>query len=163
MTKNHAVHVLKEELARRTSQNSRYSLRAFAKLLKVHPSALSRILSEKQPLSLKTAVGVAKQLRLDQNQKLSFLLSVIDEKRNYEFSKLKDLFDEALNEVRDLPEERSEFSMTVWADPAKVGEARSRIAKFLESLNAFLGDGATSQFYQIAVQIFPLRAQEAPK
>jgi uncharacterized protein (TIGR02147 family) len=98
MSYNYAVQLLKDELARRVEQNSRYSLRAFAKLLKVHPSALSRILSEKQPLSVKTAAAIVKQLRMNPDKKRLFMISVIEEKRRYEISKVNDAFDDtALN------------------------------------------------------------------
>lgn len=54
--------ILKEELAARCRQNPRYSLRAFARDLKLAPSRLSEILSGKQGLSRAAAEKVAKSL-----------------------------------------------------------------------------------------------------
>src|SRR5690606_35734224 len=55
-------YILKEELASRCRQNPRYSLRAFARDLKLAPSRLSEILSGKQGLSRAAAEKVAKAL-----------------------------------------------------------------------------------------------------
>ena len=54
--------ILKEELAARCRQNPRYSLRAFARDLKIAPSRLSEILSGKQGLSRPAAERIAKAL-----------------------------------------------------------------------------------------------------
>ncbi len=54
--------ILKEELAARCRQNPRYSLRAFARDLKLAPSRLSEILSGKQGLSRDAAIRVAQLL-----------------------------------------------------------------------------------------------------
>ncbi len=51
--------ILKEELAARCRQNPRYSLRAFARDLKLAPSRLSEVLSGKQGLSRDVAARVA--------------------------------------------------------------------------------------------------------
>ncbi len=54
--------ILKEELAARCRTNPRYSLRAFARDLKLAPSRLSEILSGKQGLSRPAADRIAKAL-----------------------------------------------------------------------------------------------------
>lgn len=54
--------ILKEELASRCRQNPRYSLRAFARDLKLAPSRLSEVLSGKQGLSRPAAERIAKAL-----------------------------------------------------------------------------------------------------
>lgn len=51
--------ILKEELDSRCAQNPRYSLRAFARDLKLAPSRLSEILNKKQGLSRKAAERIA--------------------------------------------------------------------------------------------------------
>lgn len=60
--------ILKEELAARCRQNPRYSLRAFARDLKLAPSRLSEILSGKQGLSRDAAIRVAKALGYGANE-----------------------------------------------------------------------------------------------
>lgn len=54
--------ILKEELNARCEQNPRYSLRAFARDLKLSPSRLSEILNRKQGLSRKAAEKIAAAL-----------------------------------------------------------------------------------------------------
>ncbi len=77
--KHYHIQVLNEEFSRRLERNARYSLRAFAGHLQIHPSALSRILSGKQKLSRSAAVGVAKRLALGRETSRLFLQSVAEE------------------------------------------------------------------------------------
>ena len=49
------IEMIRAELHRRREVNPRSSLRGFAASLKLHPSALSRILSGKQTLSVEAA------------------------------------------------------------------------------------------------------------
>src|SRR5262245_23280894 len=55
---------LRAVLAERIAQNPAYSLRAFARDLKVHPSQLSAIFKGKKGISLKSALRVAQRLSL---------------------------------------------------------------------------------------------------
>lgn len=64
--------ILKEELATRIRQNPRYSLRAFARDLKLAPSRLSEIISGKQGLSRKAAEKVASILGYSPQEKERF-------------------------------------------------------------------------------------------
>lgn len=64
--------ILKEELATRCRQNPRYSLRAFARDLKLAPSRLSEIISGKQGLSRKAAERIAVILGYNQQEKERF-------------------------------------------------------------------------------------------
>lgn len=59
------IEFLKNELDLRIRQNSRYSLRAFARDLGVSPGAISEILSGKRPLTGKNAAKIAKNLGLN--------------------------------------------------------------------------------------------------
>lgn len=65
--------ILKAELEMRSAQNPRYSLRAFARDLKVAPSRLSEILNGKQGLSAKAATGLADQLGYLAEEKQYFI------------------------------------------------------------------------------------------
>ncbi|HMN67812.1 MAG TPA: TIGR02147 family protein [Bdellovibrionales bacterium] len=80
-SKQYAITRLKDEFGRRVQKNPRYSLRAFASLLKVHPSALSRILSGKQAITPRTAQEIVCQLRLDVEEKRLFLASVLEDRQ----------------------------------------------------------------------------------
>lgn len=72
------IEVLKKEFARRAAENPRYSLRAFAHRLEIHPSALCRILAMKQKLSPDCAASTITKLTLNEEEKRLFLQSVID-------------------------------------------------------------------------------------
>jgi PAS domain S-box-containing protein len=82
------IRVLREELDRRKNKNPRYSLRAFAKFLGVHPSAMSRLLNGKQELSLQACVTILKRLALPVDQSRAFIASVSTDKRNRALSLL---------------------------------------------------------------------------
>lgn len=57
-------------------KNPRYSLRAYAGFLGVHPSALSRIFAGKQDLSLSGSIHTARKLGLSDEERRLFLQSV---------------------------------------------------------------------------------------
>lgn len=72
--------VLRDELARRSARNPRYSLRSFARSLRLDAGALSRILNGKQPLSVKAAHAVLPHLELEPAERRRFLLSAAEKK-----------------------------------------------------------------------------------
>ena len=78
------IQVLNEEFSKRCQKNSRYSMRAFAKHLEMHPSALSRILSGKQKISSASAIVVAKKIGLCRERSRLFLHSIIEEHKKLE-------------------------------------------------------------------------------
>lgn len=84
------LQILTEELDRRIKKNPRYSLRAFAAYLGIHPSALSRVLAGKQELSLRAGVELLLKLNLSKEEKRLFLQSIIEEKRQKESKSLEE-------------------------------------------------------------------------
>lgn len=80
MTAPYHVVFLKSELNRRQIKNPRYSLRAFAQQLEVHPSALSRIMALKQEVSLKCCVAIVSAISISESDKVRFLVSVAEER-----------------------------------------------------------------------------------
>ncbi len=64
---------LRERWFERRSKNAAYSLRAFAKSLKLQPSALSEILNGHRLITLKMARKVSEQLCLDPQEQSKFL------------------------------------------------------------------------------------------
>ncbi len=74
------VEFLKAELERRKAKNARYSLRAFASALEMHPSALSRILNGQQELSLQACLTAIPKIKMVDEEKRLFLASVAEEK-----------------------------------------------------------------------------------
>ncbi len=72
---------LGKELARRKEKNTRYSLRAFAKNLKIDNGQLSKILSGKALLSVDLADKLAKRLKIIGEDRVSFLKSAAEEQK----------------------------------------------------------------------------------
>ncbi len=72
---------LKEELRLRKSKNRRYSLRAFAKSLKIDNGQLSKIIAGKALLSVDLADQVAKALKLTGTDRVEFLTSAAEEQK----------------------------------------------------------------------------------
>ena len=67
---------LRSELDRRVNKNPRYSLRAFSRFLGVDVGALSRLLANKQTITLRTANKICQNLGLDEEERRHFLDSV---------------------------------------------------------------------------------------
>src|SRR5690606_34182834 len=69
---------LADELIRRQSKNPKYSLRAFARDLGVHASDLSKVLTGKRLMAIRTAIQLVKHLDWDEPRKRRFLDGVVD-------------------------------------------------------------------------------------
>jgi PAS domain S-box-containing protein len=80
MGKPFHISLLETELTRRKEKNPRYSLRALAAFLKLDPSALSRILSGKQELSIPSALQIIQKLKLGITDQEQFITSVAEAK-----------------------------------------------------------------------------------
>lgn len=80
---------LKDELTRRTESNPRYSLRAFAKALQIDPTGLSKILSNKKILSLKTAEKMLSRLPMANETRDIFLSSVVKEQQTRSLQRMR--------------------------------------------------------------------------
>jgi transcriptional regulator with XRE-family HTH domain len=72
------IELLKNEFQQRKDRNAQYSLRAFAKSLKIHSSTLSVILNGKRKISAKQAEKILRELNIDQIQKKEILLSLLN-------------------------------------------------------------------------------------
>jgi len=71
------VEHLKKELTERSRRNPRYSLRSFAKALKIDSSTLSALLNCRRPLTPKTAQKLIGALDLDSQTKEKFLAATL--------------------------------------------------------------------------------------
>jgi transcriptional regulator with XRE-family HTH domain len=69
---------LQKEFAARSRKNARYSLRAFAKSLGMHPATLSALLNRRRPLTLRTAAHLVEALPLDLDRKRDLLLATVN-------------------------------------------------------------------------------------
>lgn len=67
--------ILKKIMTQMEMDNSKYSLRTFAKKLDISPATLSQVLSRKKGLSEKTANSIAKKLELSADDSKLFILS----------------------------------------------------------------------------------------
>lgn len=74
--KNYRIY-LKDELATRTQANSQYSLRAFARDLKVSPQILSLVMNGKKNISAEAAVAIANRLGLS-TQETSYFRDLVE-------------------------------------------------------------------------------------
>lgn len=83
MEKENIRSLLLNTLALRQSQNSSYSLRAFARDLKVSPATLSQVLSGKRRFSTKNARLVAEALEFSPQQYEKLFSSKISSQDNY--------------------------------------------------------------------------------
>lgn len=72
------VDVLKQEFSERCRRNPQYSLRAFARSLKIHSSTLSAILNHKRNVTPKAAKKLLDQLEIDPVHKKKIFLAMID-------------------------------------------------------------------------------------
>lgn len=72
---------LTDELSHRKTRNPRYSLRAFARDLKVDPSFLSRLLSGKADPSVNLSVKIVQRLNLSDVEKRRFIASIVDDRQ----------------------------------------------------------------------------------
>lgn len=79
--KPYHIELLIQEIAKRKLTNSRYSLRAFARFLGIAPSTLSRILSNHQELSISGSRKIMRKLQFTEEQKITFIASVAEEKK----------------------------------------------------------------------------------
>jgi len=88
------IQYLKNELARRQMRNPRYSMRAFAQAVNIHPSAMSRILAGKLELSLSGCIDLLGHLQITNEDKRLFLASVAEEKNQRSLRVLEKELDE---------------------------------------------------------------------
>lgn len=99
------IRLLEREYQRRVEKNPRYSRRAYANFLGLHPSALSRFLAGKWELTPSAGVQIAKKLQLSKDERCGFLRSILHarhEKEYLRFGALIDCPDLQLNHA--LPE-----------------------------------------------------------
>lgn len=82
------IDILTREFQARVSKNGRYSLRAHAKFLGLHVSALSRVLAGKLELSAESSVMIAQKLKLSGDERRRFVRSVLESRSQKEAAKL---------------------------------------------------------------------------
>ncbi|MFM6930213.1 MAG: DUF4423 domain-containing protein [Bdellovibrio sp.] len=140
---------LEDELARRSQNYPRYSLRAFARHLEVDSSFLSKILNGKRTVTMRTIRMFGERLDLPGEQ-LQVFAEVSREK------KMKRKLERLLEKMPS--EEREQSTITITVDEARLAEAKERIKNFRKELAQFLDAGVVQpgKTYQISVSMFPV-------
>ncbi len=140
---------LADELNRRAQSTPRYSLRAFARQLEVDSSFLSKILTGKRTVTIRTIRLFGERLNLPHNELHKFA----DASRE---KKIKRKLDRMLDKMPTEEREHSTILLTV--DEARLAEAKERIKNFRKELAQFLDSGRNDhgKTYQISVSMFPV-------
>ena len=96
---------LKDELERRVAANPKYSLRAFARDLKIAPQVLSGYISAKRTLTIDAAVEIANRLEFDLPDSSYFLdLVLLAHSKSQQAQKIAEY---RLNSQKNMPEYKS--------------------------------------------------------
>ncbi|WP_413582557.1 DUF4423 domain-containing protein [Bdellovibrio sp. HCB288] len=140
---------LEEELARRSQNYPRYSLRAFARHLEVDSSFLSKILNGKRTVTMRTIRMFGERLNLPGEQLQQFAEVSREKKMKRKLERL----------LEKMPsEDREQSTITITVDEARLDEAKEKIKSFRKDLAQWLDAGVTQQgkTYQISVSMFPV-------
>lgn len=140
---------LEDELARRSQNYPRYSLRAFARHLEVDSSFLSKILNGKRTVTMRTIRMFGERLNLPGEQLQQFAEVSREKKMKRKLERL----------LEKMPsEDREQSTITITVDEARLTEAKERIKNFRKELAQFLDVGVAQQgkTYQISVSMFPV-------
>lgn len=76
----HHIEMLLKEFNKRKEANPRYSLRAFARFLDMSSATLSRVLANRQEISLIASKKIIKKLNFSEHESLVFVRSIAEEK-----------------------------------------------------------------------------------
>jgi AraC-like DNA-binding protein len=150
---NH-ITILRQELEWRKEKNPRFSLRRFARLLQMDPSALCRIFAGKQELSLKNTRQIIQILALSDEVSEQFRNSVIERVRQRAANTLVTEHRLGLNlSMREDHESRVRMStMTVRLDPDRVPEALALFHFFRETLERIYGASEKTARFTLALE-----------
>ena len=139
---------LEDELARRSQNYPRYSLRAFARHLEEDSSILSKNLNGKRTVTMRTIRMFGERLNLAPEE-LQRFGEVSREK------KMKRKLERLLEKMPTEEREQSTISITV--DENRLPEAKEKIKAFRREMAQFLDAGANEgKTYQISLSLFPV-------
>lgn len=139
---------LEDELARRTQNSPRYSLRAFARHLDVDSSFLSKILNGKRTVTVRTIRMFGERLNLTPDELQKF--GEISKER-----KMKRRLERLLEKMPS--DEREQSSIELVVDAEKLDAAKERIKEFRKELAQMVGTSAIEgKSYQITLSLIPL-------
>lgn len=93
------LEILRTEFSKRQKRNSKYSLRSFARSLKIHSSTLSAILNGKRKISPLQAQKILLQLDISSKERKGILLRLINEQAESSTTVYHQLSDDIFNLV----------------------------------------------------------------
>ncbi len=136
------VDLLKNEFQQRKDCSPQYSMRAFAKSLKMHSSTLCVILSRKRKLTPKQAEKILREINIDVFRKKQILLSLIDP---------------ALQTNQSQALEKMESAdLTFRISAKKILAAKKMISALHQELTAIAEAGsADDEIYHLNIQLYP--------
>lgn len=139
---------LEDELARRSQNYPRYSLRAFARHLEVDSSFLSKILNGKRTVTMRTIRMFGERLNLTPDELARFGEVSREKKMKRKLERL----------LEKMPtEEREQSTISINVDENRLPEAKEKIKAFRRELAQFLDAGISEgKTYQISVSLFPI-------
>lgn len=146
---------LEDELARRSQNYPRYSLRAFARHLDVDSSFLSKILNGKRTVTMRTIRMFGERLNLPPEEMQRFAEISREKKMKRKLNRLLE---------RMPTEEREQSTITLTVDETRLPEAKERIKAFRKELAELLNithSPAQGKSYQISVSLFPISSNFA--
>lgn len=146
------LEILSRELEARVQKNTRYSLRAYAKFLGLHSSALSRVMSGKLEMTSETGVKIAKRLKLSEDETRVFIHSILQSRSARELAKVGKLLEIELHPIAT----RAVVEKTVSVDPTKVPHAHQRIVEFVEKLSEEVACENRAHVYQLGISFYPV-------
>ncbi len=139
---------LEDELARRSQNYPRYSLRAFARHLEVDSSFLSKILNGKRTVTMRTIRMFGERLNLSPDELSRFGEMSREKKMKRKLERL----------LEKMPtEEREQSTISINVDENRLPEAKERIKAFRREIAQLLDAGVTNgKTYQISLSLFPI-------
>ncbi|MEZ4744339.1 MAG: hypothetical protein R3B45_18125 [Bdellovibrionota bacterium] len=138
--------ILKNQLRKRQEANSKYSLRAFAKMLELSPSKLSEVLSGKKKLSLTRIETLSLKLGLSDKERALFILSAQLESSSKNLDK-----DELKQQIQSLSHQ------------INAGKTAQRNAWYFGAIDALENSGFDSQKYKESLEITDLQIENAKR
>jgi hypothetical protein len=137
---------LEDELARRSQSTPRYSLRAFARHLEIDSSFLSKILSGKRTITLRSIRMFGERLNLTADELQRFA----------EVSRQKKMKRKLERMLERMPlEDREHSTISINVDENRLAEAKEKIKAFRKELAQFLEAGqAQGRTYQITISMY---------
>lgn len=156
------IETLRKEFERRRQRHPKYSLRRFARHLKMDPSRLCRILAGKRDLSAKSAQKILSYLTLNEEEREIFKLSVIEHTRQKAASILVPSAQEGLSSSDFSPPiQNALHSIKIRLDSSRMNEVKEMMQTFARALESIYGNsgpkGSRLELTLVACENLPTR------